>query len=237
MKRRQFITLSTLGTATFTISLGALNPQGAQAIIFLFLLKSIAGPSLLNLALGGLALSALGSAVSQRRQRQEWFDARIEAQFAQREFIRRSFTDVTVAESSVPEYKYILGAFREESLGKSVGLVFPRSNRDQATMSAFSGPAPLGMAIAAEYLKKEENLSPADIRSAIMPRMSGGIEVTDWRTWNSSGFIAYPNSFSDTGTRIYYDAVEPRIGGFGTIDVTVNAHRRVRIPQIRVEFS
>lgn len=237
MKRRRFITLSTLGSATFTISLGVLNPQEAQSIIFLFLVKSIAGPSLLNLALGGLALAALGSSVSQRRHRQQWFDSQTEAQLAQREFIRRSFTDVTVAESSIPEYKYILGAFREEPLGKSVGLIFPRSNNEQSSMSAFSGPAPLGMAVAAEYLRKEENLSPADVRAAIMPRMSGGIQVTDWRTWNSSGFIAYPNSFSDTGTRIYYNAVEPRLGGFGTIDVTVNAHRTIRLPQIRVEFS
>lgn len=237
MKRRKFITFSSVGACAFTVSLGALKPPEAKAVIFLLFLKTMAAPSLMSMALGGLALAALGSGSRVGRQRQEWFDSRLEAQLAQREFVRRSFTDINIAESTRSGQTYIVGAFREEPLGNSVGLAFPRMRNGQAAMSAFSGPGPIGMAVAAEYLKQQENLSPSDVQAAILPRPTGGIELADWRTWGSSGSIIYPNTFSDTGTRIYYDAVEPRLGGFGTIDVTINAHRIVRLPQIRVEFS
>ncbi len=69
------------------------------------------------------------------------------------------------------------------------------------------------------------------------PLQFGSADVSDWRTWNSSSFRGYPNSHSDRGVRIRYDAVDPRPGGFGTIDVSVNAHHLIKIPQIRVNFT
>ena len=93
------------------------------------------------------------------------------------------------------------------------------------------------MSIAAKYLKENARMTPSQIQAAILPRLSGGVNYSDWRDWNTTSFRGYPNNYSDTGVRIRYDAVEPSPGGFGTIDVTVNANRMVKIPQIRVNFA
>lgn len=93
------------------------------------------------------------------------------------------------------------------------------------------------MAIAAQYLQENTRLTTPQIQAAILPRMAGGIDYSDWRDWNSSSFRGYPNSYSDTGVRIRYDAVQPTKGGFGMIDVTVNANLMIKIPPIKVNFA
>lgn len=84
------------------------------------------------------------------------------------------------------------------------------------------------MAVAADYLRQNTRMTIPQIQSAILPRTAGGTDVSDWRNWEHSSSRYYPNTHSDTGVDIIYDAVDPRPNGFGTIDVVVNAHQRIR---------
>jgi hypothetical protein len=237
MNRRKFITYSALAGSSFIVNLGLHQPKPAYGFFFLIFIPA-AAPSLLGLALGGLALAALGSRGFSKRT-QAWYDKRLDAQLAQREFLHRQFTDVSVAEVNHSQYNYIIGAEIRENLGLNAALAFPRIEYDQPSVSTFSGAASIGMSIAAQYLKKHEKMSYQEIESAILPRVSGASVISDWRNWDNSSFPgAYPNAYSDfRGVSIRYDAVEPRHGGFGTIDVTVNAHRMIKIPQIKVNFA
>lgn len=229
MKRRKFIYYSSLGTASFIVNLGLHNPKRADAFLFFLLANPV-----LRLVMGGLARSAFS--FFQRRE-QEWWDKRLEVQLAQREFLHRQFQDVTVAEIRSPQYSVIIGSERRESLGNNAALVFPRIEDSRPTLSAFSGAASIGMAIAAQYLQENTRLTTPQIQAAILPRMAGGIDYSDWRDWNNSSFRGYPNSYSDTGVRIRYDAVQPTKGGFGMIEVNVNANLMIKLPPIRVNFA
>ncbi len=238
MNRRKFIAYTALAGGSFIVNLGLHQPKPARGIIFIFFIQA-AGPSLLSLALGGLALAAFGSGSQNHKQIRAWYDKRLDAQLAQREFLRRQFTNVSVAEVNNSEYNYILGAEKKEALGQNVALAFPRIEYNQPTVSSFSGAASIGMSVAAQYLKSHEKMSTQEIASAMLPRLSGASVISDWRNWDNSSFPgAYPNTYSDfRGVNIRYDAVEPRQKGFGTIDVTVNAHRMIKIPQIKVNFA
>ncbi|MEG4806886.1 hypothetical protein QUA82_07465 [Microcoleus sp. F8-D3] len=228
MNRRKFIQYSALGSASFIVNLGLHNPQKADAFLFL-----LANP-LLRLVLGGLGRGAF-SYFQQRNQ--EWFDKRLEVQLAQREFLERQFTNVAVAEVRSPQYTVVVGSERRESLGKNAVLAFPRIEYDRPTMSAFSGAASIGMSIAAMYLRENQRLSIDEVQASVLPRVGGGASYADWRNWDSTSFRYYPNNYSDTGVRIRYDAVEPRRGGFGIIEVAVDAFRPIAIPQIRVNYA
>ncbi len=238
MNRRKFITYSALAGTSFIVNLGLHQPKPSHGFIFLIFVQA-AAPSLLGLALGGLALAAFGNQGQSRKQIQAWYDKRLDAQLAQREFLHRQFTNISVAEVNDAQYSYILGAEKREDLGQNVALAFPRIEYDQPTVSTFSGAASIGMSIAAQYLKKHEKMTYEEIESAILPRVSGASIISDWRNWDNSSFPgAYPNAYSDfRGVSIRYDAVKPRHGGFGIIDVTVNAHRMIKIPQIKVNFA
>ncbi|MEC4805265.1 MAG: hypothetical protein SAJ12_10970 [Jaaginema sp. PMC 1079.18] len=229
MNRRSFIKYSSLGTGFFVLNLGLHNPQPVDAFLF-FLLRS----PILRFVLGQLGRSAFSSL--QQRDRQ-WWDKRLEVQLAEREFIRRQFTDVTVAEVRSPQYSAIVAAQSRERLGYNAGLAFPRIEYDRPYMSSFSGPAAIGMAVASEYLRQNERITLSQIQSAILPRTAGGADVSDWRTWERDSFRGYPNSHSDSGVRIRYYVDDPRPGGSGIIEVTVNAHRIIQIPPIRVNFA
>lgn len=229
INRRDFIKYGVCGTSAFVINLGLHNPKRADAFIFFLL-----GNPVLRMVLSALGRSAF-SYFQQRNQK--WWDKRLEVQLAEREFIRRQFTDVTVAEVRSPQNSIIVAAQYREPLGNNAALAFPRMEYDRPFMSSFSGAASIGMAVAAQYLRKNTRMSVSQIQSAILPRAAGGADISDWRTWDNDSFRGYPNSHSDTGVRIRYDAVEPRSGGFGIIDVTVNAHQRIKIPQIKVNFT
>ena len=106
MKRRKFIQYASLGGTSFVINLGVLNSQKSNALLLIFLIKSAPGLSLLNTALGGLTLAAFASGKIDKRT-QQWFDKRLDAQLAQREFLRRQFQDIAVAEVNQPQYNYV----------------------------------------------------------------------------------------------------------------------------------
>lgn len=228
MNRRQFIQYSA-ASGTFILSLGLATPQKADAFLFLLLRGT-----LIDFALGALAQGAFALARSAFAQRtQEWYDKRLDAQLAQSEFLKRRFTHVETAQVPDQQYRYISATQFQEPLGYNVALSFP--NAEQADASSYAGPATIGMAVAANYLRKNHNMSPRDIQAAVLPREK---RVDSWRSWSEdSSFVVYANRASDNGVLIRYDSISPRPGGYGIIDVTVNSYERIRIPSIRVDYS
>ncbi|MDP8966450.1 MAG: hypothetical protein M3O33_21175 [Cyanobacteriota bacterium] len=235
MKRRKFIQYGALGSASFVVNLGLLNPKRSDAFLFALL-----GGTLLEVAFGALIQGAFALARGAwGRRTQEWYNRRLEAQLAQREFLRQKFTDVTVAEVETPQYNVILAAHHRERLGYNAAFSFPQMMESQPIVSSFAGPASIGMGIAAKYLKENQRMSPQQVQRAILPRHSGGLYTyDDWKTWDEpTSFTTYSSEYSDNGVLIRYEAVDPRPGGYGLIDVSVDVGGRIQIPQIRVKYA
>ncbi len=218
MKRRDFIKYSTFGGASLVVSLKLCAPNKVDAIVSPF----------------GILARAIGYALYYRSQ--AWFDDRLDAQLGQRELLRRSFRNVVVAEADSPRHRYICGGARQD-MSTNLGLTFPRIEQGQATIAGFSGPASLGMAVAAEYLRDNERMQYQQVRSSMLPRLRGGINHDDWRDWTSRSSRMYENTYGDGGVNISYDPVKPFRGGFGVIDVSVKAEQHIKIPPIRVRFD
>lgn len=231
MNRRKFIQYGTLGSASFAVNLGLQNPQQADAFLF-FLLRG----AVMEAAFGGLLQGAF--ALARRawgRRTQEWYDRRLEAQLAQSQFLGNSFTNVAVAEVNSPQYSIVLAAQRREQLGDNVAFSFPQMRDSEPSVASFAGPASLGMAIAAEYLQKNQKMSPQEVQAAILPRYQDYNDFTSWS--KPTSYTAYSNIASQDGVLIEYRVVKPGKGGHGIIDVTVNANRRIEIPSIQVKYA
>lgn len=221
MKRRELLRYTLAGGGTFILSFGFNHNQKADAFILGFLFRAI--------------LRAAFSGFEMRDQR--WWDRRLEAQLAQREFVRQSFTNVSVAQVYNSPYTIIAASERSDSLANNVAYAFPRIEYNQSTIATVAGPGSVGMTVAAEYLQKNRNLDPHQVHAGVIPRVRGGQRLSNMNGWTTSSSEYYPNNYSDTGVRIRYDAVEPRRGGFGLIDVSLDADQRVRVPQVRVNFT
>lgn len=240
MKRREFIQYSTMGGGTFLLSLGLNNPP-ADAFIFGLLFRVL--------------LSAAFRGFQMRDKR--WWDARFDVMLAQQAFIRERFTDVTVAEVESPQYNVLVAAQRpqsetliidpkknkdiphkiNEAITSNVAFACPRVENGEECLATFAGPAAVAMTIAATYLQQNERMSSDDVQASIIPKLQGNVQYSDMRGWSdSTAFRAYPNSYSDSGVRIRYDAIDPRPGGYGIIDVTVDSWHSIQIPKIRVTF-
>jgi len=243
MKRRKFIQYSTIGGGAFFLNLGLNNPPSADAFIFGLIFRA-----LLNAAFGGFKM-----------RDQKWWDERLDVMLAQREFIRQRFTDVTVAEVESPQYKVIVAANQPQSqsliidskknknipnkinqtITSNVAFACPRVENGEECLATFAGPASIGMAIAATYLKQNEKMTFDDVQASIIPKFQGNVQYSDMRGWSDTlAFRDYPNYYSDNGVRIRYDAIDPRPGGYGIIDVSLYSWKSklVQIPEIRVSF-
>jgi hypothetical protein len=241
MKRRKFIQYSTIGGGSFLLNLGLNNPPPADAFIFGLIFRA-----LLNAAFGGFQM-----------RDQKWWDERLDVMLAQQALIRERFTDVTVAEVESPQYNVIVAAQQPQSqsliidpkknknipnkinqtITSNVAFACPRVENGEECLATFAGPASVGMAIAATYLKQNERMTFDDVQASIIPKLQGNIQYSDMRGWSdSTAFRAYPNYYSDTGVRIRYDAIDPRPGGYGIIDVSVDSWHLIQIPKIRVSF-
>lgn len=241
MKRRKFIQYSTIGGGSFLLSLGLNNPPPAGAFIWGLIFRA-----LLQAAFSGFQM-----------RDQKWWDERLDVMLAQREFIRQRFTDVSVAEVESPQYNVLVAAQQTQSqsliidpkknknipnkingtITNNVAFACPRIENGEECLATFAGPAAVGMTIAATYLKQNERMSFDDVQASIIPKFQGNVQYSDMRGWSdSTAFRAYPNSYSDNGVRIRYDAIDPRPGGYGIIDVSVDSWHLIQIPKIRVDF-
>jgi len=246
MKRRKFIQYSTIGGGSFVLSLGLNNPSPANAFIFGLIFRA-----LLNSAFGGFQM-----------RDQKWWDKRLDVMLAQQALIRERFTDVTVAEVESPRYKYnvLVAANKPQSqfpfidpkknqdikdipniinqtITSNVAFACPRVENGEECLATFAGPASVGMTIAAAYLRQNERMTFDDVQASIIPKFQGNVQYSDMRGWSdSTAFRDYPNYYSDNGVRIRYDAIDPRPGGYGIIDVSVYSWQFIQIPKIRVDF-
>lgn len=222
MKRRNFLRYSLASSGTFVVGLGIHQPRPADAFIWNFLFRI-----LLRSAFNGYEFKT-----------EEWYKDRLDVMLAEREFIREQFTEISVAKVSGSSFGVIAASHRKEPLETNVAFMFPRIENGSETIALLGGPAAVGMAHAAEYLQANRNMSFEQIQDAILPSLRGGTRLLNIQGWSGgTDFNAYPNNYSDRGVRVRYDAVNPQPGGFGTIDVTVNANQQIRIPQIRIDFS
>ncbi len=228
MNRRKFLQYSA-SSGVFVVSLGLLTPQRADSFLFALLLRG----TLMDLALGALSQGAFALARSAfSRRSQEWYDKRLQAQLAQREFVRRQFGTIETAQVSDHQYNYISASQFREQLGYNVVLSFPETRLADA--SHFAGPATIGMAIAARYLREHHRMEAQDVRAAIFPREK---LADNWRTWEEpNSFTRYDNQVAGNGVLIRYDAVKPAQGGYGLIQVSVNSSSRIRVPDIKVNY-
>ena len=250
MKRRKFIQYSLIVGGSFVVNLGLYNPQPSDAIVLKGLFET-------------LLVSAFGYFQMQTEQS---YKERQNAMLAKREFIRQQFTNIAVAQVDISQYvdssqyNVVMYGERQERLAKNVAFAFPRIEDQRETITIISGPAAVGMTYAAVYLKKNRNMDYSEIQSSLLPSLDGGTTYSDMQGWSDSGtfnsypnnysdtgvtmrydsdsgtFNSYPNNYSDTGVTMRYDMVKPGRGGFGIIDVSVNANELIKIPQIRVNF-
>ncbi|MBS9391902.1 MAG: hypothetical protein HEQ29_01600 [Dolichospermum sp. LBC05a] len=223
MKRRKFIQYSLIGGGSFVVNLGLYNPQPSDAIV-----------------LKGLFETLLKCAfVYFQMQTEQSYKKRQDAMLAEREFNRQQFITTGVAQVNDPQdqYKIIAVSQRQEPFARNVGFAFPRIEDNRETIATVGGPASVGMSHAAAYLKKNRYMDHSEVNTSIIPSLEGGTTYSDMRGWSDSGtFNSYPNNYSDTGVTMRYDMVKPGRGGFGIIDVSVNANELIKIPQIRVNF-
>jgi hypothetical protein len=222
MKRRKFIQYSLIGSGSFVVNLGLYNPQPSDAIVLRGLFET-------------LLVSAFGYF---QMQTEQWYKERQNTMLAKREFIRQQFTNIAVAQVDSSQYNVVMYGERQEPLAKNVAFAFPRIENNQETITIISGPAAVGMTHAAVYLKKNLNMDYSEVQSSLLPSLDGGTTYSDMRGWSDSGtFNSYPNNYSDKGVTMRYDFVKLGRGGFGKIDVSINADELIKIPQIRVNFG
>jgi hypothetical protein len=226
MRRRQFIRNVTWTGSLFVVGLTAFDTKKADAFLMLMLRGAV-----MRTAFRAVLKSSFQTS---RPVDKSWWEDRRDIQIAQKELLARSFQNITVAEVDSPRYTAVIGAEKTERLGINPSLCFSQYHEGDQSMAAYSGPACIGMSIAAEYLQQHEKMSFDEVQASILPRYQ---QYSDWGGWSASRLMTtYANQSSDEGVLIRYDSVDPRSGGHGTIDVIINAERRIRIPTIKVQY-
>lgn len=224
MKRRQFIKYSAVGGGTFIVNLGLLKPHPAQAISL--------GP------LFGILLKNTFIYYTEKRVQDV---IRVpEIQLANRQLTSSRYPGVLAAaqvnETQKNPYRFVAGSEKQDSLGANPAYNFPRIERSQPTSATFGGPTSFGMTVASQYMRENENDPTDRVQASVLPRVRGGSNLITTGNWDQSSFDYYENDISEEGVLVRYDAVEPRPGGFGVIDTTVNTYRTIRVPKIRIDF-
>jgi len=226
MNRREFLKYS-LASGSFSIAIGTLYAPNANGFLQ-FLLGSFLKNTIMRMLIQG-AFSNIREQVGQGPQ---FFADRMNIQLAQREFLARQFTNIDVTETQDDQYGYVISGQTLERLGYNVAIGFASQRNNE--LATFSGASSLGMAIAAQYLQENERMNYREVQAAILPRF---LQYNSWQDWATpTSFVAYANIASQDGVLIRYDAIDPRPGGHGIISVTVNASRRIRVPEIRVQY-
>jgi hypothetical protein len=148
MKRRKFIEYGILGSGSFLVTLG-LQPKPAHAFLWL-----LTGGGLAGMLFRSAFTSVITNTVRDAWQRssQKWWNDRYETMLAQSRFLDNRYEqDLSVSTVNGYNYSYILAANKWEQAGENVAFNFPQLRHGQS--ASFSGPASIGMAVAAKYLR------------------------------------------------------------------------------------
>jgi hypothetical protein len=214
MKRRDFLKYSAMGGGSL-ITTVAWQPQPAEAFFFLGLLLRAAG-------------MALKSGLQVRTQ--AWWDSRYEAMLSQSRLFDAEFRRVEVAELNNRFYNYV-AVGRQNS---DTAISFP-STRYGNTVSTFSSPAAAGLGIAAKYMRENERYYAEQVQESVLPTFKNQDSMISWNTPFSS--TNYQAIASQNGVSMTYRLIKPGRGGYGELDMVVEADRIIRIPTTRVNFS
>jgi hypothetical protein len=216
MKRRDFLKYSAIGSGSL-ITTVAFQPQPAEAFFFLGLLLRAAG-------------MALKSGLQVRSQK--WWDDRYEAMLAQSRLFDAEFRRVEVAELNNRFYNYVAVGQQNIDVAMSLPRILPNGS---TSVSTFASPAAAGVAIAATYLRENERLYPEQVQNAILPTYKNQDNISSWNQSFSSS--QYESVNSTGGVAINYRLRQPGRGGYGELDIIVDADRTIRVPTTRVNFS
>lgn len=230
MNRRDFLINGALGSASFAFNMNLHRAEESHAI-FMFLLRLASGPlgrAVISSAIRGLAGSVL------EEQRQQWYDSRRDAQLAQQELVRRQFTDIFAANVNSPQYSHVLTGMKFDDVGYTPAVCFTQNTRGNPNVTAFSGPAAIGMAYAAQYLADKTQLSAAQIQDAVLPKRGHG---SNWQSWSQDyAYTKYETTASQVGVTIEYRSRNPRPGGSGEVIVHLDAGHQFHFG-IEVQFA
>lgn len=230
MKRRKFIEYGILGGGSFLVTLGV-QPKPANALFWLLTGGGLAG-MLFRSAFTSVVTNTVRDAW--QRSSQKWWNDRYETMLAQSRFLDNRYEqDLSVSSVDGYQYSYVLAANKLESVGENVAFNFPQLRYGQS--ASFSGPASIGMAIASDYLSKNQRMRPNEVAEAILPRYQDLDNFISWNQPNST--TTYFTPASQSGVIIEYQVKQYGKGGFGEIYVTVDASRRIQIPTIQVKFT
>lgn len=240
MKRRRFTQNLILSSAGFAASSSILTPQKSDAIIVLFLLRlvgNLAFDAATGWAITGLFNLATGEL---KRRRQEWFERRREAQFAQEQLVDKLFRDVYIAETVSPEFKYFMAAVQQGRLGTNLAFSFPRILYDEPQATTFTGPAAAGLAGAAQYFS-QEGFSNLEIQKLLLPpKNAAGLSQNQFGYWEKPATFSFPTFYRPEGNGlvIFYEPIDPRPGGKGVVKVIISTReRRDTVIEIDVRYA
>lgn len=230
MKRRKFIEYGILGSSSFLVTLG-LQPKPAHALAWLLTGGGLTG-ALFRSAFTSVVTSTVRDAW--QRSSQKWWNDRYETMLAQSRFLDNRYEqDLSVSLVNGYNYSHILTSSKWEQAGENVAFNFPQLRHGQS--ASFSGPASIGMAVAAKYLRENQRMSPQEVENAILPDYQDSNDFISWNQPNST--TTYLTAASQSGVIIEYQVKQYGKGGFGEIYVTVDASRRIQIPTIQVKFA
>jgi hypothetical protein len=91
------------------------------------------------------------------------------------------------------------------------------------------------MGYAAEYMRYNERYYPEQVQKAILPTFKNQDSIASWNQSFSS--TSYESIASQDGVSMTYRLRKPGRGGYGDLDIVVDADRTIRIPTVRVNFS
>jgi hypothetical protein len=228
--RRQFNRGALLGGASFAASsVGILFPKPAEAITTEFPLEKLSS----GLVFGGIrrysAAAALPGILSEILDKNSSSGINPEIasviRSADQSIVDQNFS---LSRTELAKANVLLwGRQRQDKLGPNVGFGFVQEYQDGISNAVIWGPTMTAIHIAQPWLANQK-LNPNEIAGSLLPVRSTYDDLSEWSGEKNSGvsFTAYRTVLGEVTVR--YDLKEPGPGGFGIIQLTMEAEDQPR---------
>lgn len=219
ISRRKFVYSTLLGGTAFvtTASTGIFFPKPAEAFIIGFLLRQLtarAAFSTIRLYSAGRDVPIFGGLSEGEK---------LQIQLADQEYVERAFTRDRTEIARIPESVY-RAYERMDAWGPNVGFAFTQKYDSNLSAAKVSGPT-----MAAVY-KSIERMAQMGIYSdviagSMLPLLS---QQDDWCQWEGDGFNRRTVCSANYRTLLgevtsTYELLQPGRGGYGNVDLIVDA--------------